>query len=154
MALDADAELIGWDVTALGLPNANLPFARGQFLQHIEMPKLWFERGLVKAGDARLLDSPLGFAGRRCLASIFLLTGSPMARAQKEKAQELARDLARNHSLMESIGVTSPNPQVIVARVLSPMVEPAMDILRQIRAAWRTEIWGLPNDHAPRIWAT
>jgi urease accessory protein len=36
--LEEGAELIGWDVTALGLPNAGLPFDTGRFSQHIEMP--------------------------------------------------------------------------------------------------------------------
>src|SRR4051812_25363303 len=29
------AEMIGWDVTALGLPTAEQPFTRGTFLQHL-----------------------------------------------------------------------------------------------------------------------
>ena len=39
------AEMIGWDLTALGLPAAGQPFDRGSFLQHIEMPGVWLERG-------------------------------------------------------------------------------------------------------------
>ena len=33
-----DAALLGWDVTALGLPGAGLPFASGRFQQHLEVP--------------------------------------------------------------------------------------------------------------------
>jgi urease accessory protein len=154
MALEAGSELIGWDVTALGLPNANLPFARGEFLQHIELEHQWLERGRIAADDALLMNGPLGLTGHRCLASIFFVAGSPLTRSRKEKALEAARDAASSHTLAGTVGVTSPNPQVIVARVLSPVVEPAMALLRQIRDAWRRELWDLQSDHAPRIWNT
>jgi urease accessory protein len=152
--LDAGAEMMGWDVTALGLPAANQPFAKGQFLQHTELTGAWLERGLLAALDTCLLESPLGLAGHRCLASIFFLTSNALTRPRKEKALEAARAIASQHTLAASIGVTSPQPQVLVARVLSPLVESAMDALRKIRAVWRSELWGLPNDHAPRIWST
>ncbi|MBC7704423.1 MAG: urease accessory protein UreD, partial [Rhodoferax sp.] len=80
------AELIGWDVTALGLPTAGQAFARGSFCQHIEMPGVWLERGRIDASDQRLLDSPLGFAGHRCLASIFFCTGSSLERKRRDLA--------------------------------------------------------------------
>lgn len=48
--VEPGAELIGWDVTALGLPNANQPFERGTFLQHIEVPGTWLERGRIDRG--------------------------------------------------------------------------------------------------------
>jgi urease accessory protein len=154
MTLDAGAEMMGWDVTALGLPEANQPFLNGQFLQHLELKDDWLERGLIAAKDARLMNSPLGLAGHRCIASIFFAAGEPMTRVRKEKALEAARDVAFKHELMATIGVTSPHPQVVVARVLSPLVEPAMALLRQIRDAWREELWGLCSEHTPRIWAT
>ena len=49
MRLAPDAALLGWDVTALGLPGADLPFARGRFQQHLEVPGLWLERGRIDA---------------------------------------------------------------------------------------------------------
>ena len=49
-------------------------------------------------------------------------------------------------------GATSPHPQVIVVRVLAPLVEPAMGLLRQIRNAWRTQLWALSSEN-PRIWS-
>ena len=78
MHLAPGAGLLGWDVTALGLPGAGLPFARGQFQQHLEVPGLWLERGLIDATDERLpgfgvlrrrrpagARGPPGRAGRR-----------------------------------------------------------------------------------------
>jgi urease accessory protein len=72
MQLAPGAELMGWDVTALGLPAAGQPFESGSFRQHIEVPGVWLERARLDAADSLLLDGPLGMAGRRCIASLFL----------------------------------------------------------------------------------
>jgi urease accessory protein len=154
MTLAPSSELIGWDVTALGLPNAQLPFERGSFLQHLELKDQWLERGTMAADDVRLMDSPLGLAGHRCIASIFFVAGEVIPRGRKEIALEAARAVASSHELASTVGVTSPHPQVLVTRVLAPMVEPAMALLRQIRQAWRKELWALDNVHPPRIWST
>jgi urease accessory protein len=147
------AELIGWDVSALGLPGAHQPFERGSLLQHIEMPGIWLERGRIDAADTRLMQSPLGLAGLRCMASLFFVAGSPIDRARREAALEATRAIADAHALQGSAGVTSPNAQVLVLRVLAPVVEPAMHLLRQVWQAWRGELWQLPAS-LPRIWST
>jgi urease accessory protein len=147
------AELIGWDVTALGLPTAAQPFERGSFCQHIEMPGVWLERGRIDASDHLLLDSPLGLAGNRCLASLFFCTGSKLARPRRERALDCAREVMEHHGLRNTAGATSPNDQVIVVRVLAPLVEPAMNLLRQVWAGWRRELWQVQYE-SPRIWAT
>jgi urease accessory protein len=148
-----DAELIGWDVTALGLPNANQPFERGTYLQHIEVPGVWLERGRIDAADHRLLQSPIGLGGHRCMASLFFVAGSPVARARRDALLAQARTLLEASPLFDSAGATSPHPEVVVLRVLAPVVEPAMQLLRQVWQAWRSELWQLPAA-TPRIWAT
>jgi urease accessory protein len=80
------AELIGWDVTALGLPHADQPFVLGQFHQHIEVPGVWLERGTLAAEDTRLLDGPVGLAGQRCMASLFFVAGTALSRQRRELA--------------------------------------------------------------------
>ena len=60
---DAGAQMIGIDLLALGLPASHAPFARGRFTQHLEWPGQWLERGVIDAGDARLLQSALGLGG-------------------------------------------------------------------------------------------
>jgi urease accessory protein len=153
MSIAPEAELIGWDITALGLPQAHQPFEAGQFCQHIEMPGVWLERGCLDASDTRLLTSPAGLDGMKCLASIFFVTGSALHRARKQRALDAARDLISSHTLASTAGATSPNAQVVVVRVLAPLVEPAMELLRTIRAAWRTDMWNKPASN-PRIWST
>ncbi|SEF26632.1 urease accessory protein UreD [Variovorax sp. NFACC27] len=147
------AELIGWDVTALGLPNAGQPFERGTYLQHIEVPGVWLERGRIDAADQRLLQSPIGLGGQRCLASLFFVAGSPIARARRDALLAHARTLLDASPLAESAGATSPHAEVVVLRVLAPVVEPAMQLLRQVWQAWRAELWRLPAA-TPRIWST
>jgi len=153
LELAPGAELLGWDVTALGLPGADLPFARGSLLQHIEVPGVWMERGRIDAADTRLLQSPIGLAGHRCLASLFFVSGAPTPRARREALLEIARALTEAHPLVASAGATAPHAEVVVLRVLAPVVEPAMQLLRQVWQAWRTELWQLRTG-APRIWST
>ncbi len=149
------AELITWDITALGLPAADMPFAQGTFRQHMEMtgPKgpIWLERGTISATDTRLMNSPLGLAGQRCMATLVFAAGSAIAAERSDRALARARELLEASELRLTAGATSPHPQVIVMRVLSPVTEPAMQLLRQVWAAWRQEMWGLAGA-VPRLW--
>ena len=146
------AECMGWDVTALGLPHAGQPFETGRFVQHIDVPGVWLERGVIDAADHRLLESPLGLAGHRCMASLFFVTGRPLDRARRDTALDAARAVMDAHALKATAGATSPNGQVVVVRALAPQVEPAMQLLRQVRAAWRAALWQLCAE-PPRIWS-
>lgn len=147
------AELMGWDITALGLPAANLPFEQGSFSQHIEVPGIWREQGRIDASDLRLLNGPLGLAGQRCMATLFFVSGRPIDRTRRERALDEVRALMDAHALRMSAGATSPHPQVLVIRVLAPLVEPALDLLKALRASWRTSLWDL-SAAAPRVWST
>lgn len=146
------AECMGWDVTALGLPHAGQPFETGRFVQHIEAPGRWLERGVINATDHRLLESPQGLAGHRCMASLFFVVGTPLERARRDTALDAARAVMDAHALKATAGATSPNGQVVVVRALAPQVEPAMQLLRQVRAAWRAALWQLCAE-PPRIWS-
>jgi urease accessory protein len=152
MELAPGSELIGWDVTALGLPEAGQPFARGRLLQHVELPGHWLERGRIDSADARLLDGPLGLAGRRCLATLFLVTGADIPRPRRDQALALARELIEADPLAASAGATAPGPRVVAVRVVAPLVEPALALLKAVRACWRQSLWDLPAT-VPRSWA-
>ena len=146
------AELMGWDVTALGLPAAEQPFTEGSFAQHLEVPGVWLEQGRIDAQDARLMDGPLGLAGQRCLGTLFFVAGEPITRTRREAALDSVRALIDAHALRATAGATSPHPQVLVVRVLAPLVEPAMQLLKSLRATWRQQLWQL-DPVPPRIWA-
>lgn len=151
--LAPSAELMAWDVTALGLPASDRPFHAGCFAQHLEIPGVWLEQGRIQAQDLRLLDGPLGLAGHRCLATLFFAAGTPLARARREQALACIHERLQVSELRASTGVTSPHPQVLVLRVLAPLVEPAMQLMQIARLAWRETLWGLSSP-SPRIWST
>lgn len=146
------AEMMGWDLTCLGLPYAGLAFESGSFSQHIEVPGQWLERGVLQADDIRLLHGPLGLAGNGCMASLFFVAGSDLERDRREHALEIARSALQLSALKGTAGVTAVNRRVLVLRVLAPYSEPAMQLLRQVWSAWRQAMWGLPAT-LPRIWA-
>lgn len=173
------AEIIGWDVLALGLPASAAAFESGRFTQHLALrlgqaststaatgepgtawdlagqpgQPLWLERGCVDARDARLLNSGLGWGGRRVLGTAWWATGEAMPTARRQAFLEAARDGAEAAALEGWTGVTSPLPNVVVARALGHRVEPAMQWLCAVRAAWRRLAWGL-EPHPPRVWRT
>ncbi|MBI2726431.1 MAG: urease accessory protein UreD [Polaromonas sp.] len=153
MNLAPGAELLGWDVTALGLPAAGKPFQGGSFCQHIEVPGLWLERATIKAADGLLMNGPLGLAGHRCIATLFFIAGTKLDKQRRQSALDIARGVIEAHSLCATAGATSPDGQVVLVRVLAPVVEPAMALLRQVWLAWRSHLWGLPSS-SPRIWST
>lgn len=146
------AELIGWDVSALGLPTAGQAFDRGSLTQHLEIPGVWLERSRIDAADTRLLDSPLGLGGQRCLGTLWLASGVALARERRERLLDTVRAcIDRNTLTSVQAGATCPHPQVLVLRAVAPLVEPLMALFQSAWAVLRTEAWGLPNT-APRIW--
>lgn len=152
------AEMMGWDVLALGLPAAGEGFddaahRQGRFTQEIEIPGVWLERGTVRADDARLLDSPLGWAGKRVMATMWLACGTPLPRERREALLDAARAVQEAHPLAHLSGSTSPHEQVLIVRVLAERVEPAMDLLVKIWSAWRPLAWSLAPC-PPRVWRT
>jgi urease accessory protein len=156
--LASTAEMIGWDVTALGLPAANQAFERGAFTQHVELLDAngqhspWLERGRIAADDHRLLQSPLGLAGHTCFATLFFIAGSAISTRAREQFLEKSRDIAHAHALKATCGMTSPHAQVILLRVLAHHTEEAIGLCKQVRNAWRELAWGMAGT-APRIWA-
>ncbi len=151
--LAAGAEMIGWDVLALGLPSSNQPFERGRFRQSVELPDRWLERGVIDAADSRLLDSPLGWARHRVLATMWFAAGAALQPARREALLAAARAATEGDALQRSAGTTSVHDGVVVLRVLAPRVEPAMALLSRVWAAWREAAWQLPAT-PPRVWRT
>jgi urease accessory protein len=152
LELAPQAQVMGWDVTALGLPHADQPFVDGFVQQHLELPGVWLERGRVGADDALLLNGPAGLAGMRCWATMYLVCGQPMDRAYKATALDSAREVITAHALAATAGATGPNAQTVVVRVVAPQVEAVMGLLREIRLAWRVQLWNMAAS-TPRIWA-
>lgn len=146
-------EMMGWDIVALGLPAGGEAFEAGHYAQRIELPGVWLERGTIRGDDHRLLDSPLGLAGHRVLATLWFATGQPMPSDRREHLLDAARELAAGHPLAHTAGCTSPHAEVVLLRVLASRVEPAMQLLGAVWARWRDVGWGLAAV-PPRVWRT
>ena len=111
---------------------------------------LWLERSRIDAADTRLLESPLGLGGHKCMGTLWLASGTPLTRERREQLLEAVRAVSGGEHGVQ-VGATCPNPQMVVVRALAPLVEPLMAQLQHVWATLRTEAWGLPNE-APRIW--
>lgn len=153
-ALAPGAEMIGWDLLALGLPASNQPFERGRFLQGIELPGRWRERGLVDAADKRLLDSPLGWDRRRAMCTIWFAAGTPLVTARRERLLDAARtEIDADAALREHAGATAVDDAVVVLRALAPRIEVVMALAVRVWQSWRREAWQLAAC-TPRVWRT
>jgi urease accessory protein len=147
------AEMMGWDLLALGLPATGEAWDKGCYHQHLELPGVWLERARIDAQDTRLLHSPLGWAGHRVLATLWFAAGEPLGGARRESLLDSARAQLDTQPAGLPAGVTAPNEQVVVLRVLAPRVEAAMALLQGVWAAWRQAAWALPAC-PPRVWRT
>ncbi|MBE7942122.1 MULTISPECIES: urease accessory protein UreD [Ramlibacter] len=151
VALAPGAEMMGWDLLALGLPGSGQPFLAGRVRQRIALDGAWLDHGRIAADDAALMDGPLGLAGQRCLGTFFFAAGEPLGRARREQALDLARAQIEAAGFIHA-GATAPGDRVVVLRALAPVVEPVMDLFKAVRAAWRPALWGLAAN-PPRTWA-
>lgn len=147
------AEMIGWDMLALGLPASGEAFDHGRIAQEIEVPGAWLERGVVDGSDTLLLDSPLGFAGHRVLGTLWFAAGEPLTCTRREALLAAARAVTQGCELCDTAGCTAPGERAAVLRVLARRVEPAMQLLGAVWARWRESAWGL-TAHVPRVWRT
>jgi urease accessory protein len=143
------AQCLGWDLLALGLPAAGEAFDSGSFVQHIEWPGLWLDRGRIRGDDTLLLDSPLGLGGQRVTGTLWFASGTPWPNDRREALLDAARAVIGG----AQAGATAVHERVLVLRVLAPRVEPAMQLLQAVRAAWRQLVWGLAAE-PPRVWRT
>jgi len=148
LELAAGAQCMGWDITALGLPASGQPFDHGVLEQRLTWPGHWLERACIDATDTRLLQSPVGLNGQRCLGTFWLANGSPWAAGQLAQLLEAVQ----NHLPADmAIGATCPNPQLLVVRALAPVVEPVLHAFQGVWETLRPLAWGLAPQR-PRIW--
>jgi urease accessory protein len=151
--LEAGAQLLGWDLLALGLPAADAAFVRGRYRQHLEWPGRWLERATIDAADRVLLDGAAGLAGAQALGTLWFASATPWSDARRDALLDAARTVAVASPLAPRAGATAPQPGLVLLRVLAPQVEPIARVLRAVRAAWRRIAWDLPEE-PPRIWRT
>ncbi len=145
------AELLAWDVTALGLPSAGQPFTRGHFEQQLRIPGLWLEQAQIDANDQCLLNSPLGLGGLRCMGTLLLAAGSEITRERREALLGNVREVLLGAPEEVRVAATCPNGRMLVVRAMAPMVEPLMACLQLVWRDLRPAAWDIPGQ-VPRIW--
>jgi urease accessory protein len=161
MTLAPGAELMGWDLLALGLPASGLPFDTGRQCQHLHWPGVWLERGEIDAADEALCQGAAGLAGHRVLGTMWWASATPLDAMRREALLEAARAVLPGTlqpagpagAAALRAGATAPQPRLVLVRLLAQRVEPALALLQQVRAAWRACAWGL-DAVPPRIWRT
>lgn len=146
------AQILVWDVIALGLPNTDQPFQSGSIHQRMQLNDVWLEQGYINAAETLLMDSPAGLAGHRCLGTLILGSGSAISRNDKEAWLDVVRSVLPSTLQPVAAAATCPNDHVLVVRVLGPVVEPVMQVLQRAWAQLRQTAWGLAAPY-PRIWA-
>lgn len=150
------AQMIGWDLLALGLPATGEPFSAGRFEQHLELPGAWLERGIVDPGDRHgelLLRSPLGWDGQSALFTLWCAGASEWRAPLAEALLAAARERLQAGPAPRRSGATAPHPRVVVVRALAGRVETLWPTLQAIRDDWRRLLWG-SEPAAPRVWRT
>ena len=166
--LRAIAEGTQGPTVIIGDCNAVGPIALGGFSEvgprnPTHKLKTRLDRCLIRADDAMLLDSGLGWAGRRVLASLWFASGTPLSEARRTALVDAARSLIEMgeanppingiypHLLQASVSAAQSG--LVVLRVLGLRVEPVQDLIRAIRMQWRALAWSASR-HTPRIWGT
>ncbi len=154
--LAAGAQMLGWDLLALGLPAAAAEFTSGRFEQHLAWPGVWIERGVIDAQDQRLLHSPLGLGGASVLGTLWWASGTPLDEAQRNALLDAAREAAGPAQAADGAlraGATAPDARLVVLRALSTRVEPLAALFARTRRAWRRLAWQIDGAD-PRVWRT
>lgn len=148
-ALAPSAQVIAWDVLALGLPHASQAFASGWFEQQVCIDGLWREQGRIAADDHRLLHSPLGLASHTCMGTLWWACGTPPSNALRESVLGACRAALDGGDGVSA--VTCPNEHVLAVRSLALTAEPVMHALQAAWAAVRQSAWAMDAPQ-PRIW--
>ena len=148
------AELMGWDVTALGLPEAGLPFVEGTLCATHRGARRLARTGPHRRHRPAADGRPAG-PGRPALHGHAVFRGRrPRLNARgASRRWRWCANVIDGHALRATAGATSPHPQVLVLRVLAPLVEPALELLKQARGEWRKALWEMAAV-PPRVWAT
>jgi urease accessory protein len=141
--LQADARCIGWDVWVLGRRLHGDTFARGEVRQHLRITRegkpLYLERSRL---DAQALARRAGLNGQ-AVSALAWCAGFTPDEAQMDALRAAHPQLA----------LTSPQPDLLLARALAPEPEALMQALRALWQDLRPLALQRPAT-PPRLWAT
>jgi urease accessory protein len=147
--LEADAELIAWDVMCLGRPAIAESLTRGRVRQRLELYRdgapILLERACYQGGSDALRQ-PFGLSGQPVVGLLACVakqrSSSLLMRVREALAGVAARETA-----------CSLLPGALVCRYLGPSTERAQQAFVAVWRTLRLHCFGV-EAVAPRIWAT
>lgn len=148
--LHGNAQMIGWEWLALGLPATSGEWRTGELRQDIDIPGVWIDRVRLRADDRIALDSPLGWNGRRAHAIVWWAGGEASPPTMAAALVEALGTLTQVPGV--AAGVSSPNPRLVVARLLGQGLDELRALMAEVHSRWRETALGLPPVR-PRCWS-
>src|SRR5512134_16422 len=149
IALARGARMIGWDIVALGRRASGERFQHGDFRQQIQFAldgeTVWIERTRIAGGD-RLLESPIGLAGRHVFGCLW-------AAGVEWTDDDFAAVRAELGAAAETAPLTRLSSTLVVARTLAASTAEARSTLEAVWNGLRPRMLQQPAQ-APRLWAT
>ncbi|WP_066961304.1 urease accessory protein UreD [Microbulbifer sp. Q7] len=145
------ARFAGWEVTSLGLPACNAPFADGTLIQRLEI----FREGTpllvesLRLCGEEILQARAGLQGQ---AVNGLLVMGPFDAALEESGLEECRDMIAAHNHTGVAGITLVG-ELLVVRALGRCAFEVRGLFTELWKRLRPEWLGRPPC-APRIWRT
>ncbi|WP_428033435.1 urease accessory protein UreD [Amphritea sp.] len=153
-----DARFIGWEITSLGMPNQNLPFAIGTLSQALQINRndrvLLRERLQIDDQNRALLQGRAGLRGNPVtglmVAGPFTLadtqTSEPMIDALIKQLRQLADEC-------DALAAVSLTGEFMTIRYLGNRTDQAMKLFIRCWHEIRPQLLGREACE-PRIWAT
>jgi len=143
--LAAGARFLGWEITALGRPAAQAPFASGVCRQAFEIERegrpLWVDRSEYRGGGESL-EGRWGLAGHAAV-------GTAVCTGAEDSVLAAAREALAAFSGNDRLAAVTRRGELLILRALAPETRPIFDLFAGLRET-------LLDDAAPpaRIWAT
>jgi urease accessory protein len=148
--LQADAQLIAWEVSCLGRPAIEERLSYGRVRQRLSVLRdgeaLLLERALY-AGGSDALRQPYGLNGQPVVGTLVCVTKRSPSDATLERVREALHAVAAHETACTQL------PSVLVCRYLGASTERAQLAFRAAWAVLREDCFGT-SAVAPRIWAT
>ncbi|WLQ17341.1 urease accessory protein UreD [Hahella aquimaris] len=155
----AASRFIVWEITALGRPAADAPFAHGAFTQTTQILRdgapCFFERVALR-GEGPGFQEPWGLQGQQ-------VYGSLLAGYEKESPQKLlqqCREALQANTVITALEVDkglrwtlTRKDDLIILRALCQQSEPIKHLFMAAWSLLRPALIGVES-HPPRIWAT
>ena len=153
-----DARFIGWEITSLGMPNQNLPFATGNLSQTLQITRneriLLRERLQIDDGSRALLNGSAGLRGNPVNG---LMVAGPFAMPDKQTTEPLIDALIQQLRQIvdecDALAAVSLTGEFMTIRYLGNQTDQAMKLFIRCWQAIRPQLLGREACE-PRIWAT